>query len=74
MATHMVIVAAHVSKRGLRDCAPRTQAVATVYNTDACVSGDPAFAGRRANYQVSLLASDFHAALMVDGFFGRNEF
>ena len=47
MATHLVIEAADVSKRGLRDAAAHRQGVAPVYNAYARVSGDPAFAGRQ---------------------------
>ena len=46
MATHLVIEAADVSKRGLRDAAAHRQGVAPVYNAYARVSGDPAFAGQ----------------------------
>jgi hypothetical protein len=47
MATHLVIEAADVSKRSLRDAAAHRQGVAPVYNAYARVSGDPAFAGRQ---------------------------
>src|SRR4029078_7766965 len=47
MATHLVIEAADVSKRTLRDAAAHRQGVAPVYNAYARVSGDPAFAGRQ---------------------------
>src|SRR3982074_702505 len=45
MATYLVIEAADVSKRGLRDGAPHRQVAAPVYNAYSRVSGDPAFAG-----------------------------
>src|SRR5882724_3944385 len=48
MATHLVIEAADVSKRGLRDAAPHRQVAAPVYNAYSRVSGDPAFTGGRA--------------------------
>jgi hypothetical protein len=48
MATHLVIEAADVGKRGLRDAAAHRQGVAPVYNAYARVSNDAAFAGRRA--------------------------
>jgi Protein of unknown function (DUF2855) len=48
MATHLVIEAADVSKRGLRDGAAHRQGVAPVYNAYARVSGDPAYAGGKA--------------------------
>ncbi len=41
MSTHLVIEAADVSKRGLRDAAAHRQGVAPVYNAYARVSGDP---------------------------------
>src|SRR5215475_11747701 len=43
MATHLVIEASDVSKRGLRDAAPHRQGVAAVYNAYARVGGDPAY-------------------------------
>ena len=46
MATHLVIEAADVSKRGLRDAAAHRQGVAPVYNAYTRVSGDPAFRGQ----------------------------
>ena len=48
MATHLVIEAASVGKRSLRDAAAHRQGVAPVYNAYARVSADPAFAGREA--------------------------
>jgi hypothetical protein len=50
MATHLVIEAADVAKRGLRDAAAHRQGVAPVYNAYARVSGDTAFAGRQGDY------------------------
>ena len=52
MATHLVIEAGDVSKRGLRDAAAHRQGVAPVYNAYARVSGDPAFAGRRGEWKI----------------------
>jgi len=49
MATHLVIEAADVRKRGLRDAAAHRQGVAPVYNAYARVSGDPAYAGRQGD-------------------------
>jgi len=46
MATHLVIDAAEVTKRGLRDAAAHRQVAAPVYNAYARVSGDPGLAGR----------------------------
>ncbi len=54
MATHLVIEAADVTKRGLRDAAAHRQGVAPVYNAYARVSGDPSFAGRQGDYQALL--------------------
>jgi hypothetical protein len=54
MATHLVIEAADVSKRGLRDAAAHRQGVAPVYNAYARVSSDPAFAARQGDYQALL--------------------
>src|SRR5215469_7527723 len=45
MATHLVIEASDVSKRGLRDASAHRQGVAPVYNAYARVSGDAAFDG-----------------------------
>ena len=49
MATHLVMEAADVSKRGLRDAAAHRQGVAPVYNAYARVSGDAAYAGRQGD-------------------------
>ena len=54
MATHLVIEAADVSRRGLRDAAAHRQGVAPVYNAYTRVSGNPAFAGRQGDYQALL--------------------
>ena len=73
MATHLVIEAADVSKRGLRDAAARRQGVAPVYNAYARVSGDPAFTGRQGDYQ-ALLRPLFMLSFLVDDFLAENEF
>src|SRR5712675_1143485 len=73
MATHLVIEAADVSKRGLRDAAAHRQGVAPVYNAYARVSGDPAFAGRQGDYQ-ALLRPLFMLSFLVDDFLGEQEF
>ncbi len=73
MATHLVIEAAHVSKRALRDAAGHRQEVAPVYNAYARVSGDPAFAGRQGDYQ-ALLRPLFMLSFLVDDFLAENEF
>lgn len=73
MSTHLVIDAADVSKRGLRDAAAHRQGVAPVYNAYARVSGDPAFAGRQGDYQ-ALLRPLFTLSFLVDDFLGENEF
>jgi hypothetical protein len=73
MATHLVIEAADVSKRGLRDAAAHRQGVAAVYNAYARVSGDPAFVGRQGDYQ-ALLRPLFMLSFLVDDFLAENEF
>jgi Protein of unknown function (DUF2855) len=73
MATYLVIEAADVSKRGLRDTAAHRQGVAPVYNAYARVSGDPAFAGRQGDYQ-ALLRPLFMLSFLVDDFLAENEF
>jgi hypothetical protein len=73
MATGLVIEAADVSKRGLRDAAPHRQGVAPVYNAYARISGDPAFAGRQGDYQ-ALLRPLFMLSFLVDDFLAENEF
>jgi hypothetical protein len=73
MATHLVIEAADVSKRSLRDAAAHRQGVAPVYNAYARVSGDPAFAGRQGDYQ-ALLRPLFMLSFLVDDFLAENEF
>src|SRR5439155_27217206 len=65
MATHLVIDATDVSKRGLRDGAAHRQGVAPVYNAYARVSGDPAFAGLQGDYQ-ALLRPLFMLSFLVD--------
>ena len=73
MSTHLIIEAAEVSRRGLRDGAAHRQGVAPVYNAYARVSGDPAFAGRQGDYQ-SLLRPLFVLSFLVDDFLAENEF
>ena len=73
MATHLVIEAADVSKRGLRDAAPHRQGVSPVYNSYARVSGDAAYAGRAGDQQ-ALLRPLFMLSFLVDDFLAENEF
>jgi hypothetical protein len=73
MATHLVIEAADVNKRGLRDAAAHRQGVAPVYNAYTRVSGDPAFAGRQGDYQ-ALLRPLFMLSFLVDDFLAENDF
>jgi hypothetical protein len=73
MATHLVIEAADVGKRGLRDAAAHRQGVAPVYNAYARVSGDPAFAGRQGDHQ-ALLRPLFMLSFLVDDYLAGNEF
>jgi hypothetical protein len=73
MATHLVIEAADVRKRGLRDAAAHRQGVAPVYNAYARVSGDPAFEGRQGDYQ-ALLRPLFMLSFLVDDYLAENGF
>ena len=73
MATHLVIEAADVSKRDLRDAAAHRQGVAPVYNAYTRVGGDPAFEGRQGDYQ-ALLRPLFMLSFLVDDFLAENEF
>jgi hypothetical protein len=73
MATHLLIEAADVGKRGLRDAAAHRQGVAPVYNAYARVSGDPAFAGRQGDYQ-ALLRPLFMLSFLVDDALAEADF
>jgi hypothetical protein len=73
MATHLVIEAADVSKRGLRDRAVHRQNVAPVYNAYARVSDNPAFTGRNGDYQ-ALLRALFMLSFLVDDYLAEAEF
>jgi Protein of unknown function (DUF2855) len=73
MATHLVIEAADVSKRGLRDAAAHRRNVAPVYNAYARIGGDPAFAGRQGDYQ-ALLRPLFMLSFLVDDYLAEQEF
>jgi Protein of unknown function (DUF2855) len=73
MATHLVIEAANVTKRGLRDAAAHRQGVAPVYNAYARIDGDPAFAGQQGDYQ-ALLRPLFMLSFLVDDYLAENEF
>ena len=73
MATYLVIEAADVSKRGLRDGAAHRQGVAPVYNAYVRVTGDPAFEGRQGDYQ-ALLRPLFMLSFLVDDFLAENAF
>ncbi len=72
MATHLVIEAVDVSKRGLRDGAAHRQGVAPVYNAYARVGADPAFVGRQGDYQ-ALLRPLFMLSFLVDDFLADAE-
>jgi hypothetical protein len=72
MATHLVIEAADVSKRGLRDAAAHRQGVAPVYNTYARAGGDPAYSGRKGDYQ-ALLRPLFMLSFLVDDSLAEND-
>jgi len=73
MATHLVIEAADVTKRALRDAAAHRQGVSPVYNSYARVGGDPAFAGRQGDYQ-ALLRPLLMLSFLVDDFLAEHEF
>jgi Protein of unknown function (DUF2855) len=73
MATHLVIEAANVTKRGLRDAAAHRQGVAPVYNAYARIDGDPDFAGQQGDYQ-ALLRPLFMLSFLVDDYLAENEF
>jgi hypothetical protein len=73
MATHLVIEAADVTKRGLRDAAAHRQGVAPVYNAYARIDGDAAFAGQQADYQ-ALLRPLFMLSFLVDDYLAEHEF
>ena len=72
IATHLVIEAADVTRRGLRDGAAHRQDVAPVYNAYARVGGDAAFAGKQGDYQ-ALLRPLFMLSFLVDDFLAENE-
>jgi len=71
MATHLVIEAADVSKRGLRDAAAHRQGVAPVYNAYARVGDDPAYAGRQGDLQ-ALLRPLFMLSFLVDDYLAEH--
>jgi len=73
MATHLVMEAADVSRRGLRDAAAHRQGVAPVYNAYARVSADAAYAGRAGDQQ-ALLRPLFMLSFLVDDFLAENAF
>lgn len=72
MATHLVIEAADVSKRALRDGAEHRRQVSPVYNLYSRVTGDPAFAGHRGDLQ-ALLRPLFMLSFLVDDFLAEND-
>lgn len=71
MATHLVIEAADVSKRGLRDAAPHRQGVSPVYNSYARVTDNPEFKGRAGDFR-ALLQPLFMLSFMVDDYLAGN--
>jgi len=72
MAKHLVIEAADVSKRALRDGAEHRKQVSPVYNLYSRVTGDPAFAGKQGDYQ-ALLRPLFMLSFLVDDFLAEND-
>jgi uncharacterized protein DUF2855 len=73
MATHLVIKADGVNKKGLRDGAAHRQEVSPVYNAYSRVTDDPAFAGRKGDQQ-ALMRPLFMLSFLVDDFLAENEF
>lgn len=73
MSTHLKIVPARVSERGLFDGAAHRQEVSPVYNAYARVSGDPQFAGKSGDYQ-ALLRPLFMLSFLVDDFLAEASF
>jgi len=73
MATHLVIEAVNVNKRGLSDGAAHRQDVSPVYNSYTRVSGNPEFAGKQGDYQ-ALLRPLFMLSFLVDDFLAENDF
>jgi hypothetical protein len=73
MASHLVIEAADVNKRGLRDGAAHRQGVAPAYNSYRRVSGLPEFEGSQGDYQ-ALLRPLFMLSFLVDDLLAENEF
>ena len=72
MATHLVIEAADVSKRALRDGAEHRKQVSPVYNLYSRVTDDPAFAGHLGDLQ-ALLRPLFMLSFLVDDFLAEND-
>jgi hypothetical protein len=73
MATHLVVEAANVTKRGLRDAAAHRQGVAPVYNAYARVGSDAAFAGRQGDHY-ALMRPLFMLSFLVDDYLAEHEF
>jgi hypothetical protein len=73
MATHLVIQAADVSERRLRDAAPHRQEVSPVYNAYTRVSGNGDFNGLNVDHQ-ALLRPLFMLSFLFDDFLRENEF
>jgi hypothetical protein len=73
MATHLVIEAADVTRRGLRDSAAHRQNVAPVYNAYSRIGDNPDFAGRNGDYQ-ALLRPLFMLSFLVDDHLAEHDF
>ena len=73
MATHLIIEATDVSRRGLRDAAAHRQGVSPVYNSYARVTGSPDFQGRAGGYR-ALLQPLFMLSFLADDYLAGNEF
>ena len=72
MASHLVIEATEINKRGLSDGAAHRQGVSPVYNAYRRVSGNPEFEGRHGDYQ-ALLRPLFMLSFLVDDFLAEHE-
>ena len=72
MATHLVIEAADVSKRALRDGAEHRKQVSPVYNLYSRVTDDPTFAGHQGDLQ-ALLRQLFMLSFLVNDFLAEND-
>ena len=73
MASHLLIEAGDVGRRGLRDAAPHRQGVAAVYNAYTRIDDDPAFVGHQGDQQ-ALVRPLFTLSFLVDDYIAENDF